>query len=664
MISQMDQLTVVGRRSLAGDVLQALQNLGVVQVDPLDVGADAGLKPVRLEGAVRQDADRWHELEARTEALLGVLEPYGSGRGAGRSEAAAPLPELESWLSGVGSSVDALVAERAEARDELDVIEAFLPAFRLVAPTLGRLEESAYVDGLAVIAGPRDVADVRQALDEALPGRYELAEREYGTDRILVLAALREDRQALRTALGRTGLAPLELPLRYRSHGTSKAVHVMEERSQSLPRRLSAVEEELRRLAASHSGKLRQVLAQARNHTSRYDVWTNLAEGSYGFALRGWVPSDRSRNVSEALKRQFDGDVVVETRAADADRDTGVPTRLENSSWARPFELLLSLFSPPAYGAFDPTWTVAVFFPLFFGIVVGDMGYGLLFLLLGLWLNARGKAGKELSLGPLGIVIDSETLPKIGTMTLWAAGWSIVWGFIFGEFLGNVFERWPAAKPIFYIPAHGDNGIIPTLLYRVEEFQPLLILCLGFGTLQVVGGWVIRAIKAAQHGDRKQFFEGIGMAAGLIALVVFAWAFMSNMLTTPVLVISGIGLLVFLISVALSGVFLMLVELISNSGHILSYLRLFAVGLSAALVANLSTDLGFAVSGVIPVPLLGPLLGIAVALTIHLTAIVLTIIGHTLQPLRLQYVEFFTKFGFYENTGRPYKPFRLTGGKA
>ncbi|HLR46489.1 MAG TPA: V-type ATP synthase subunit I, partial [Deinococcales bacterium] len=241
---------------------------------------------------------------------------------------------------------------------------------------------------------------------------------------------------------------------------------------------------------------------------------------------------------------------------------------------------------------------------------------------------------------------------------------SIVWGFVFGEFLGNVFERWPAAKPLFYIPAHGDNGIIPTLLYRVEEFQPLLVLCLGFGLLQVVGGWIIRAIKAAQHGDRKQLFEGIGMASGLLALVIFAWAFMSNMLTTPVLIICGIGLLVFLACVVLSGMALMLVELISNSGHILSYLRLFAVGLSAALVANLSTDLGFAVSGVIPVPVLGPLLGIAVALTIHLTAIVLTIIGHTLQPLRLQYVEFFTKFGFYENTGRPYKPFRLTGGKA
>jgi V/A-type H+-transporting ATPase subunit I len=108
----------------------------------------------------------------------------------------------------------------------------------------------------------------------------------------------------------------------------------------------------------------------------------------------------------------------------------------------------------------------------------------------------------------------------------------------------------------------------------------------------------------------------------------------------------------------------MLVELISNSGNILSYLRLFAVGLSAALVANLGTAAGFAANGAIPVPLLGELVGITVAVVINMLAVILTIVGHTLQPLRLQYVEFFTKFGFYESSGRPYAPFRLTGGKA
>ena len=661
MIANMDQLTIVGRRSVAKEVLQSLQNLGVVQVDPLDMAGETGLQRVQLEGADRQDADRWRDLLVRSESLLAVFEPYGTGRQAARTDTPAKLSDQESWLSGVGSSVDALVAERADIRDELDLIGTYLPAFRLVAPTLGRIDASDYLDGTAVIAGAREVEDLRAALEESLPGRFELATREHGGGVIILVAALKEDRQQVRTAIGRTGLAPLELPLRYREHGTAKAVHVMEERSQALPRRLKAVEEELSRLAEAHSGRLRQIHQQASNHTVRYEILGNLAEGNYSFALRGWVPSDNTRNVTESLRRQFADDVVIEAREADLHHDTGIPTKLENKPWARPFEMLLSLFAPPAYGAFDPTWAVAVFFPLFFGIVVGDMGFGLTFLLLGLWLRRRGLNGKELSLGPLNITLSPEALPNVGMITIWAGAWSIIWGFIYGEFFGNFLERWPAGNPLFSPPSHGDNGIIPIILFRVEEFMPLLILCLGFGVLQVVGGWVIRAIQGWKHKDRSHFFEGIGMAAGLLALVLFAWAFMSDSLTTPVLIAVGIGFLIFLACIVLSGVVLMLVELISNSGHILSYLRLFAVGLAAALVANLATDLGFAVAGVLPV--VGPILGIAVALFVHLLAIVLTLIGHTLQPLRLQYVEFFMKFGFYENPGRPYKPFRLTGGK-
>jgi len=662
VIASMDQLTVVGGRSVANEVLQALQNLGVVHVDPLEPESGTVLRRVELEGEALAQANRWRELQSRSAQLLDVLAEYPEGKSATRLDAGTPPAELESWLSGVGSSIDALVAERADARDELDLINSYLPVFRQVAPTLGRLESGEYLDGTAVVASPRDVADVRAALDEALDGRYELGTRAFGNDTVIVIAFFRRDRQALRSALGRTGLAPLELPLRYREHGTAKAVHVMEERSQALPRRLKAVEEELARLAETHSARLRQLNQLASNQALRYEVMGYLAEGRYSFALRGWVPSDNVRHVTEALKRQFGDQVVIETRLADLERDVSVPTKLENRPWARPFELLLGLFSPPAYGTFDPTWTLAVFFPLYFGIIVGDMGFGLMFLLLGIVLRNRGRAGKSLSTGPIGITVEPAPLVSVGVISIWLGVWSIIWGFIFGEFMGNFFERWPAGNPLFYPPSHGDNGIIPILLFRVEEYQPLLVLTLALGVLQVVGGWVIRAIEGYKHKDRSHLFEGIGMAVGLLALVLFAWAFMSNMLTTPILIACGIGAVIFVICMIIAGMPLMAVELISNSGNILSYLRLFAVGLAAALVANLATDLGFAISGVLP--FIGPVIGIAVALAVHVIAIVLTLIGHTLQPLRLQYVEFFTKFGFYDNPGRPYKPFRLTGGKA
>jgi V/A-type H+/Na+-transporting ATPase subunit I len=100
---------------------------------------------------------------------------------------------------------------------------------------------------------------------------------------------------------------------------------------------------------------------------------------------------------------------------------------------------------------------------------------------------------------------------------------------------------------------------------------------------------------------------------------------------------------------------MMPIEIMSNGGNILSYLRLYAVGLSSAILANLATDLGWSLGMSIGLP--GLLIGIVVASLVHLFAITFTIIGHILQPLRLHYAEFFTKFGFYDESGKAYKPF-------
>jgi V/A-type H+-transporting ATPase subunit I len=659
----MDQLTVVGRRSIARDLLQSLQSLGVVQVDPLE--PEKGLELVRysLEGDQRDERERWSSIAGRTESLISGLGAHGV-TASPRSEAPVSLADIEAFVAEAGPRVDALVAERSRLRDDLDVIGTYLPLFRALAPTLAQLEDRRYLTGRAFLVGG-DVADeVRVDLTEALEGRIAFATKPYGRGSLFVAAVMKADEAALQQALSRAGISPLALPGRYAEHGVAKAVHVMEERSQTVPRRLDDLSSELAREAATLGPKLQAVHQIALNQQARFDRLEDMLTGKYAFALRGWVPSEDTRKVTEGLRKQFGSDLVINSRHADEHHDLDVPVKLDNAGWVRPFEMLLSLFAPPRYGNFDPSWTLAVFFPLFFGIVLGDIGFGLLFLALGLWLRKRGKNGRLLSLGPLGIVIPAVSLPPIGTIVVWAASWSILWGFIYGEFFGNFLEHWPRNNPVFYAPAHGGQGLIPILLFRVEEFTPLLLLTIGFGILQVIGGWAIRTYYGIRHHDRKHTWEGIGMMAGLIALVTFATAYLTDSLGGAVWAVVIAGFAVFLLGVLLSGVALMLVELISNSGNILSYLRLFAVGISAALVANLATDIGFAIAGAIPVPVVGALLGIIIALTVHFVAVTLTIIGHTLQPLRLQYVEFFTKFGFYDANGRPYKPFRLLGGKA
>lgn len=662
MIAHMDRLLVVGRRGVARELLTSLQSLGVMQIDPLEPAEGQALARLELKGADRTDKENWDWVVAKTEGLLDVLSAQGV-EGAPKAELPTQLEEIRTYIEGVDTQVDSALAERGEIRDELELTGTYLKVFRELAPTLAQLEGSRYLRGAAFTVNADALERVRLELQEALDGRIVLASKPYGKGLLVTAAMLKEDRETFAQTLSRLGLAELTLPERYREHGVAKAVHVMEERSTTLPKRLEAIEGELAALRSKHGAKLQGIHAVARNHQARFEALEDMVEGRYSFAMQGWVPSaDRSR-VVEGLKKQFGDEVVVEARRADDHHDVGVPVKLDNPGWVKPFEGLLSLFAPPKYGSFDPSWTLAVFFPLFFGLVVGDMGFGLLFLILGLWLRRRGLKGNQLGLGPLGITIPAGALPSVGTVILWCAGWSILFGFLYGEVFGNLFEHWHIFYPTTHVePGHAPEGLIPIILFRVEQFAPLLILSLGFGVLQVLGGWLIRAYYGYKHGDKKHLWEGIGMFSGLLAIVIFAYAFLTDGLSTGLWIVVVLLFAIFVAGVVLSGVVLMVVELISNSGNILSYLRLFAVGLSAALVANLATDLGFALSGIAPI--IGPIVGIIVGLAVHLIALALTIIGHTLQPLRLQYVEFFTKFGFYEENGRPYRPFRLYGGKA
>ena len=666
MIATMDQLLIVGRKGSSKELLASLQQLGVVQIIPAH---SETLGALELSGTDKEAQEAWDAAVARSEGLIASLGLENTVVPKARERAPTELTEIQDYLDEVGSQTDRLVAERSEFADEQDLIETYLPQFRELAPMLAPLEGSRYL-GSAAFLVPDDAAleKVRVALQETLSDRHELALKPQNKGYLAVVAVLKADHPELLTTLSRLGLGELRLPERYADEGVAKAVHLMEERSQSLPKRRASVQNDLAQLGKTHAAKLLAVHDTARDHRARYDALQNLAGGRYSFALQGWVPSDERERVVAALEKQFGSGLVIESRRADEHHDAAIPVKLDNPGWVKPFEGLLSLFAPPQYGYFDPSWTLAVFFPLFFGLVVGDIGFGLIFLALGVWLRVRGKAGKPLSLGPLGITLQPAAMPSIGTVIGWCAAWAIVWGFLYGEFFGNFLEKWYGigGKPVFYTPLHHEAGYgwIPIILFRVEEYTPLLLLSLGFGVFQVLFGWTLRAYYGLRHGDMGHFWEGLGMIGGLTAIVVFATAFLTDSLAGNTFVgfVAILGFALFFLGIIFSRHFLMLVELISNSGNILSYLRLFAVGLSAALVANLATNLGFALGGVAPI--VGPVLGILAALAVHTLAIALTIIGHTLQPLRLHYVEFFTKFGFYDEDGTPYRPFRFLGGKA
>ncbi len=696
MIAEMAQVLILGRKRDSLDVMRVLQDAGVVHIDPLEA---AELPKGTLQGAEAERRAALERLIARTESAIAAV---GAGKTQPDMNRLQGL-DLEGFLEDIGHRADVLSREQADLDAEIQAINTFGDAARILGDLTGSLARSDRVATLGfTVADAEELAKLEKTLKDA-GLTYAIGHEPSGKVSVGVLAVRKQDASLARTALSRAGLGELRLPGKFDGMNFADAAARMSQRARTAPEELQGVRDGLERLRREHGATLAAARLELRDELARYQTVESGVAGKYGFAVRGWVPVDNKAGLESALAA-MKGQVIYQFESAPTHHASHVPVKLKNHPVFRPFEILLGLFAPPAYGSFDPTWVLAVCFPLFFGFVIGDIGLGLVSLAVAFWLRGMGNDGKTLDLGPLGIRVPPKSLLNVSTVLTWMAAWSIVFGFAYGELFGTLGENLglfhvvkkevtladgtktkQAVAGFFNAPDKRKEGQayefnwptdgsfpsallareyheerhhgIPILLPRVKsDFSGvMLILALIPGVFQVLYGWFIRFRSGMVHHDRKHMYEGLGMFLGLIGVILIAYAY-RNPGSSPVFYyVGGALLLAFLACIVLSGVQMMIIEIISNGGNILSYLRLYAVGLSSAILANLATDTGWNLGASIGV--IGILLGVLVAALIHLFAIVFTIIGHVLQPLRLHYAEFFTKFGFYEESGRPYRPF-------
>lgn len=658
MIAKMAQVLILGRKRDSLEVVRALQNAGVVQIDPLEAGE---LPKGTVQGP---EAERRAGLErqlARAESALGAMGATRTPPDLGKLKG---VGSLESYLEEIGHRTDVIAHEKTELEAEVGVIHSYSKVAQALADLSGTLDRSTRV---ATFGFTFLTADELARLEKSLGDAnlvYTLGHKVIGLapgDSLSagVLAVRKEDFTAARTALTRSGLSELRFPGRFEGLSFSQAAARMNERSRVAPEALQGMNAELDRLRRDHAGTLAAARVELRDELARYTTLESSVAGKYGFALRGWLPV-LSKPALEAALAPLKGQIIYQFEAPDHHHTDNVPVKLENNAIVKPFELLMGIFAPPAYGAFDPTWVIALCFPIFFGFVIGDIGLGAISLGVAFLLRGMANNNQTLEIGFLGVTIPPKPLLNVATILTHMSVWSIIFGVIYGELFGTLGEH----LHLFYIRGHEETGLIPILLPRLESSATgiMLILALIPGILQILYGWFVRFQSGLAHNDSKHTYEGAGMFIGLVGLIMISYAY-RNPGSPSILYI--IGAICLAVSVFLNWVMAKLgpmsvIEIISNGGNILSYLRLYAVGLSSAVLAKLATDLGWSLG--LQLGVIGILVGIVVASLVHLFAIVFTIIGHVLQPLRLHYAEFFTKFGFYDKSGRPYRPFARLGG--
>ena len=340
-----------------------------------------------------------------------------------------------------------------------------------------------------------------------------------------------------------------------------------------------------------------------------------------------------------ALRKQLDA-LGVFYMAEPAKVEDAPPIALKNNRFVRMFEVLTDMYGRPAYDGFDPTPFLAIFFLLFFALCMGDAGYGIILIILGLLLR-RSKGLRDLA--PLVITLGTGTL---------------VVGFFLHTFFSMNIAEWPLFAPC--------KGLF--LPDKIAGYDGAMILSLVIGVVHVCLALIIKTVQATRnHG----FLHSLGtwgwslFILGGVVVGAFALAGVIDAALTKWILI-GLG------SVPALGIFLFntpgrnpLINIGSGLwdtyntatgllSDVLSYLRLYALGLAGAMLGYAFNDLGKMILGD------GTGVGswiffILILILGHTLNIAMCVLGAFVHPLRLNFLEFFKNSG-YEGTGRNFRP--------
>jgi V/A-type H+-transporting ATPase subunit I len=443
----------------------------------------------------------------------------------------------------------------------------------------------------------------------------------------------------------------------------------------SLTKEIAGITAKLDAVRQQHAGFLVACEEFLRAEVEQTEAPLRFATTKQTFVAEGWVPSDKTEEISNALVKVTGGKVFVTVMPTDLEHDA-VPVEYNNPKFAQPAQMLMDVYSRPKYTEVDPTLMLAIVFPIFFGLILGDVGYGLILLVMcfGLRKMLKGEDGQMFL-----TVLRNASIS------------SIIFGLLYNEFLGFKFSQlvgWilgvgRIANPIEH---YGSIMFSRHLLIGATEagghgpaIPALMIMSIWIGILHITLGRVLGMYNHAKqdHGDHrtKTIMANFGWLAVMWGLLVAIWSnvampYMPVLTGLPV-VAAGFNLGTFIgAALILVGVLfiardsvLEVIELPTIISHVLSYSRIVAVGLSGvaiAMVVNYMSIGMFIGPGLKELSLVGIvmiLVGIVIFLFGHALNVALGILGGGLHSIRLHYVEFFTKF--YKGGGIKYIPFGM-----
>ncbi len=627
----MKHLRLLGMESEREALLKTMQDLECVEISHID-GSEEALKTGLAKPDDRALLNAQEESRAYRAALAALdrFAPEKKGmfrKRQGVSRASFFDEENERQARAAAEAINADMRRLGEIESERTKNEALRAS---LTPWLAVDAPLDSTDGVLSLlfgtVGATVTDDALRALSDSLSGllTWQQASSDK-TLRYLLIACHKSVKEQALSALRELGFSTVS----FRGLcGTA------EENDKKLEAALAALESERREIErrVERFGGNRETLLEASDRAAillrREEAKSRLVETDKVFLLEGWLPADCCTALEKALEPFT---CAVETREPAEDEYPQVPVQLRNNKLTRPLNMVTEMYSLPAYGTLDPNPLMAPFFILFYGIMMADMGYGLLMMIasviIGKKYRPKGTSGELFSL--LGLCGLSTFI--VGAMT----------GGFFGDFLTQLVA----------IVSPGTVFALPKLFDPLDDLTMILIGSMALGLVQIITGMAISLIeKCRRKKFLDAFFEEItwwivflGIALAVLkkgtAVLYLGCALV---LLGPIVQGKGWG--------KLTGVFGSIYNHVTGYfGDILSYTRLMALMLAGSVIAQVFNMLA-AMPGNVVAFLIISMLGNAMNFGLNL-------LGCYVHDLRLQCLEFFNKF--YVDGGKPFRPMTL-----
>lgn len=609
MLVPMQKLTLYALKADRDALLLALQKDGSVMLEP-----EAGSKALPGAEAVSAQLDK-------TGSVLQFLVQNGAKNPLFPQKEAVSYQSflqesqegrrLTEQLDTTASKIASLESEAAALRTQAESLEPWL---QLDIP----LEQLSFTETTHCHVGflpEKELPAFQEGMQNLLADWKTYGEGQDG--RALMVLAYNRDEEAVKHLL--------------KEHDFSEAV---------LPKRsgtASQVQQELLQEAKEREDKIARLQQETRDtlpHKQQVELYYDQLSAAHdrlqnggvetvsAFKVQGWVRKDRTQRVEKVIRSVTE---AYQLTFADPAEGEIPPTVLENSKLVEPYESVVELYSLPKAGSIDPDAIMAPFHFIFFGMMMSDAGYGLV---LTIMLYIALKKFK-----PTGFARQLALVIFFGGIS------TIIWGAMFGGWFGL---EW---HPLLFVP--------------MNEPLKMLALCFGLGSIHLITGMLLKTKMLLRDGDV------MGAVCDQISwLIMFLGFFLMALVPGSIgkyLAWLGAGIIVLfggrdrkgIISRLIGG----LLSLYNISGYLsdlLSYSRIFALGLATGVIAMVINTVAQMLWSAGPV---GIVAAILVLLAGHYFNIIINVLGAFVHSSRLQYIEFFGKF--YEAGGRAFLPLAL-----